>query len=70
MKDPTSESSRASASNEHSPAEQGSTKGQISTPPSEPEDCYYENGLIVFTASYHLKRGFCCNSGCRHCPFR
>ena len=23
---------------------------------------------LVFTAAYHLKRGYCCNSGCRHCP--
>ena len=41
-----------------------------STAPLEPEDFYYENGLMVFTAAYHLKRGYCCNSGCRHCPFR
>lgn len=34
------------------------------------DDFYYENGLMVFTAAYHLKRGYCCNSGCRHCPFR
>lgn len=33
------------------------------------EDFYVENGLLVFTAAYHLKRGYCCNSGCRHCPF-
>lgn len=38
--------------------------------PLAAEDFYYENGLIVFTAAYHLKRGSCCNSGCRHCPFR
>lgn len=30
---------------------------------------YEENGLIVFTARYHLKRGYCCKSGCRHCPY-
>jgi len=32
---------------------------------------YYlnEKGLITFTAKYHLKRGYCCGSGCRHCPF-
>jgi len=30
---------------------------------------YLENGLIVFTAAYHLKRGYCCKSGCRHCPY-
>lgn len=26
-------------------------------------------GFSVFTTFYHLKRGSCCNSGCRHCPF-
>lgn len=30
---------------------------------------YIENGLIVFTEAYHLKRGYCCKSGCRHCPY-
>jgi len=25
---------------------------------------------MVFTAAYHLKRGYCCNSDCRHCPYR
>jgi hypothetical protein len=34
-----------------------------------PEDAYMEGPYLVFTASYHLKRGFCCNSGCRHCPY-
>lgn len=35
-----------------------------------PEPLYYmENGLIVFTAAFHLKRGYCCKSGCRHCPY-
>lgn len=32
-------------------------------------DFYYERGLMVFTKEYHLKRGECCNSGCRHCPY-
>lgn len=36
----------------------------------EPEDFYMENGNLVFTAAYHLKRGSCCGSGCRHCPYR
>ena len=30
---------------------------------------YLENGLIVFTEAYHLKRGYCCKHGCRHCPY-
>ena len=33
-------------------------------------DFYRENGRYVFTSLYHLKRGHCCNSGCRHCPYR
>ncbi len=35
-----------------------------------PEDFYFEGPYLVFTAAYHLKRGFCCNSNCRHCPYR
>lgn len=38
------------------------------TVPQEP-DWYFENGLLVYTAAYHLKRGYCCGSGCRHCPY-
>lgn len=32
---------------------------------------YYinEQGLFVFTKEYHLKRGYCCKSGCKHCPW-
>ncbi|MBT1700552.1 hypothetical protein KK083_26930 [Fulvivirgaceae bacterium PWU4] len=30
---------------------------------------YMENGFMVFTAAYHLKRGYCCKNGCRHCPY-
>ena len=26
-------------------------------------------GYKVFTEQYHLKRGSCCLSGCRHCPY-
>jgi hypothetical protein len=33
------------------------------------EDYYLENGLLVMTAAYHRKRGYCCGSGCRHCPY-
>ncbi|WP_437953196.1 DUF5522 domain-containing protein [Sorangium sp. So ce296] len=36
----------------------------------EGEDYYLEGGRVVFTAEYHLKRGYCCNSKCRHCPYR
>ena len=38
--------------------------------PLEPGDYYFnEQGLMVFTAQYHLKRGYCCKSGCKHCPY-
>lgn len=32
---------------------------------------YYinEDGNMVFTKEYHLKRGFCCKCGCQHCPY-
>ncbi len=26
-------------------------------------------GLTVFTARFLADRGYCCESGCRHCPF-
>jgi hypothetical protein len=35
-----------------------------------PGDFYYEGPYLVFTAQYHLRRGTCCDSGCRHCPYR
>ncbi len=36
----------------------------------EGKDFYYnEDGLVVLTREYHLKRGFCCESGCKHCPY-
>ena len=35
----------------------------------EGRDFYLENGFMVFTSEYLLKRGFCCESGCRHCPY-
>jgi len=35
----------------------------------EPDEFYYDGPYIVFTAAYHLRRGWCCQSGCRHCPY-
>jgi len=35
-----------------------------------PEDFYMTTeGFMVFTEAYHLKRGYCCKNGCRHCPY-
>ena len=35
------------------------------------EDDYYVNelGYKVFTEKYHLKRGYCCKSGCKNCHY-
>ena len=34
------------------------------------EDYYFnEMGYKVFTAHYHLKRGYCCKNNCKHCPY-
>jgi hypothetical protein len=34
------------------------------------EDYYInEQGLLVFTEAYHLKRGVCCGNACLHCPY-
>ena len=36
----------------------------------EEDDFYYYNdGYIIFTEKYHLKRGYCCKSNCKHCPY-
>jgi len=35
------------------------------------EGDYYktEEGYIVFTEQYLLRRGYCCKNNCRHCPY-
>lgn len=30
---------------------------------------YKEGNNLVFTALYHLLRGYCCKSSCRHCVY-
>ena len=37
---------------------------------TEGEDFYYNGeGYIVLTEKFHLKKGYCCGNGCKHCPF-
>jgi len=37
----------------------------------EGEDFYYTpEGYKCFTEKHHLKRGYCCTNGCRHCPYK
>jgi len=36
-----------------------------------PDDYYFDKGgLMVFTKTYLLRRGYCCNNDCRHCPYQ
>ncbi|MCU0440264.1 MAG: DUF5522 domain-containing protein [Raineya sp.] len=45
-------------------------KKSNNTPTVEEGDFYFnEQGLMVFTEQYHLKRGYCCQNGCKHCPY-
>jgi hypothetical protein len=36
---------------------------------SEPGYADPVTSLFVFTASYLAERGYCCENGCRHCPY-
>ena len=37
---------------------------------TENEDFYLTpEGYKCFTEKHHLKRGYCCKNGCRHCPY-
>lgn len=39
-------------------------------PRAEPSEIYQDAaGRLVFRAAYHLRRGYCCGNGCRHCPY-
>ncbi|MEM9547285.1 MAG: cysteine-rich CWC family protein [Bacteroidota bacterium] len=37
--------------------------------PTENIHYYMEEGMLVFTELNHIKRGYCCKSGCRHCAY-
>jgi hypothetical protein len=45
------------------------SKVPSSSQKSDEEYYYSPEGFIVFTEKYHLKRGYCCQSGCKHCPY-
>jgi hypothetical protein len=42
---------------------------RVELPLVEGLDYYLENGFMVFTSVFLLKRGYCCHNGCRHCPY-
>jgi len=31
---------------------------------------YMEGERVIFTALFHIQRGQCCGSGCKHCPYK
>lgn len=32
-------------------------------------DYVFEDDLMILTANFLLKRGYCCQNGCRNCPY-
>lgn len=48
---------------------EGWSPGARSSPVVVGRDYYLERGFVVFTREHHLRRGYCCGSGCRHCPY-
>jgi len=36
---------------------------------SKKQDFYKEGKIVIMTEHYHIKRGSCCGSKCRHCPY-
>ena len=32
-------------------------------------DYYYDDGLMILTGVFLLKRRYCCGNRCRHCPY-
>lgn len=36
----------------------------------QPDEFYWENGAVVLTETYHLRRGSCCKYGCKNCPYK
>ena len=41
----------------------------VKSPLDEEHFYYSKDGLIIFTEKYHEKRGYCCQSKCKHCPY-
>lgn len=37
---------------------------------TEHADYYFEDGFCVFKATFLARKGSCCGSGCRHCPYQ
>ena len=42
---------------------------EIKNDPAAADFYYDRQGRTVFTAAYHLKRGYCCENSCKYCPY-
>ena len=51
------------------PAEDPRTQNLLRLGYSEGDFYFTPEGCVVFTGAFLLKRGYCCQSGCRHCPY-
>jgi hypothetical protein len=55
---------------EDNPQNQKGNSGSEGSKLIEGTDFIWDSsGLMVFTAAYLKKRGYCCKSGCRNCPY-
>ncbi len=45
-------------------------KPPVREPEKNTENYYWEDGFCVFTETFLAKKGACCGSGCRHCPYQ
>jgi len=46
-------------------------ESQSASKQKEEKDFYIdEQGNVVFTKAFLLRRGFCCSNGCKHCPYK
>ena len=66
-KDPMSEAKHKDGN--HEPAHETDASENQNTVLQEGLDYFLENGLMVFTAALLIRRGYCCERGCRHCPY-
>jgi Family of unknown function (DUF5522) len=60
-----------SAETKPTPKPESNLSQSKSTTPQlvEGVDFYWEGPYMVLTAKYLFNRGYCCESGCRHCPY-
>jgi hypothetical protein len=64
-----SERTAQSAPEAQPPVRPAPPQAQSPVRPVQGEDFYWEGPYMVFTEAWHRKRGYCCGSACRHCPY-